>query len=142
MNHRRAILALFVVAATIAGTTGFSTVQSDRTVDVQVADDTGAYLKLVETGDEIENGTTGEALNLTNQFAEPVELSVSVTVEDGDITNRGLTDQNIDSGGTASLEVRCQDSQTTPGTITVDVEASGDEISFEKSGKEVTVNCG
>jgi len=140
MNHRRAILALFVVAATIAGTTGFSTVQSDRTVDVQVADDTGAYLKLVDPDKKIKNGTTGKALELTNQFAEPVELSVSVSTSD-DITNRGLTKQNIDSTETAKLKVRCQDSQTTSGKITVDVEASGDEISFEKSGKEVTVKC-
>lgn len=141
MNHRRAILALFVVAATIMGTTGYSTVQSERTVDVQVTDtDANAYLGIEETGTAIENGTTGTVVELTNQFGESVDLSIRMTTSE-DITNRGLTDRTIDPGETAALEVRCRDSQTSAGTIAVDVEASGDGVSFEKLDREVTVMC-
>lgn len=138
MNHRRAILALFVVAAAIMGTTGFSTLQADRTVDVQVADDAQAYLQINETGTQITEGETGGVLALTNQFSESVDLSISVTTND-DIQSQGLDTRSIATGETATLEVNC--SQTSDGTITVDIEASGDEISFEKSGREVAVDC-
>lgn len=138
MNHRRVILALFVVAAAIMGTTGFSTLQADRTVDVQVADDAQAYLQIDETGTQIKTGETGGVLALTNQFSESVDLSISVTTTD-DIQSQGLDTRSIATGETATLEVTC--SQTSDGTITVDIEASGDEISFERSGHEVAVDC-
>jgi hypothetical protein len=138
VNHRRAILALFVVAAAITGTTGFSTLQSDRTVDVQVAGDDEAYLQIVETGTQIKKDKTGAVLKLTNQFSESVDLSISVTTDD-DIQSQGLDTRSIDPSKTAKLEVKC--SQESSGTITVDIEASGDEISFEKSGHEVDVDC-
>jgi hypothetical protein len=122
------------------GTASYSTIQSDRTVDVQVAGDDKAYLVIEETRNEIENGTTGTALELTNQFAESVGLSISVRTDD-DITSEGLNKTTIDTGEAAALEVECGDTQTTEGTITVDITADGDEVSFETSDRDVEVEC-
>ena len=123
------------------GTAGYSTIQSDRTVDVQVAGDDEAYLVIDETKNKIDNGSTGEPLELTNQFAESVDLSISVRSTEGDITSEGLNRTTIDIGETAALQVKCEDTQTSEGTITVDITADGDEVSFETSDRDVEVAC-
>ena len=141
MDHKQGILCLFITAATIMGTAGYSTIQSDRTVDVQVAGDDEAYLVINETRSTIDNGSTGTPLELTNQFAESVELSISVKSTQGDITSEGLNRTNIDPGEAAALQVKCEDTQTSDGTITVDITADGDEVSFETSDRDVAVAC-
>jgi hypothetical protein len=141
VNHKQGILCLFIIAATIMGTAGYSTIQSDRIVDVQVAGDDEAYLVIDETKNEIDNGSTGEPLELTNQFAESVELSISVKSTEGNITSEGLNDTIIDTGEAAALQVKCEDTQTSGGIITVDITADGDEISFETSDRDVKVKC-
>ena len=141
MNHKQGILCLFIIAATIMGTAGYSTIQSDRRVDVQVAGDDEAYLVIDETKNKIDNGSTGEPLELTNQFAESVELSISVRSTEGDITSEGLNRTTIDTGEAAALQVKCEDTQTSDGTITVDITAAGDEVSFETTDRDVKVKC-
>ena len=139
MNHSRAILALFVVAALITGTTGYSTIQAERGVDVETAADGNAYLALEETGTAIENGTAGKAVYITNQFGTDVSVSVDVTASDSGITSQGLNRSDLAAGDTAALEVQC--STDTDQTLTVDVEAESTDISTEIRNQEFTVDC-
>lgn len=139
-DHLRIILLLFVVAAAIVGTSGYSAIQADRSTDVAVVDDDQAYIVIDETEDEIANGSTGTALTVTNQFAEPVEVTATPTHSPDGITVEGFNSTSIEVEETASLQVRCGDSRMSDGTITVDLTAEGDETSFETSD-EVTVQC-
>jgi len=140
-NHLRVVLLLFVVAAAIVGTSGFSVIQAERSTDVAVVDDNQAYLVIETTGNEIKNGSTGTVLTVTNQFAEPVEVTATSTESPDDITVQGFNSSSIDVRETAGLEVRCGASRTSAGTITVDLTAEGDETSFETSDKDVEVQC-
>jgi len=140
-DHLRVILLLFVVAAAIVGTSGYSMVQADRSTDVAVVDDDQAYLVIDETETDIPNGSTGTALEVTNQFAEPVEVTATSTHSPDGITVEGFDSSPVEVGNTADLKVRCGDSQTSAKTITVDLTAEGDETSFETSDEAVTVQC-
>jgi len=140
-NHLRIVLLLFVVAAAIVGTSGFSVIQAERSTDVAVVDDNQAYLVIETTGNEIKNGSTGTVLTVKNQFAEPVEVTTTSTESPDDITVQGFNSSSIDKRETAGLEVRCSDSRTSDGTITIDLTAEGDETSFETSNKDVEVQC-
>jgi len=140
-DHIRLILLLFVVAAAIVGTSGYSMVQADRSTDVAVVDDDQAYIVIDETETDIPNGSTGTALEVTNQFAEPVEVTATPTHSPDGITVEGFDSSPVEVRNTADLKVRCGDSQTSANTITVDLTAEGDETSFETSDEAVTVQC-
>jgi len=140
-DHIRLILLLFVVAAAIVGTSGYSMVQADRSTDVAVVDDDQAYIVIDETETDIPNGSTGTALEVTNQFAEPVEVTATPTHSPDGITVEGFDSSPVEVGNTADLKVRCSDSQTSAETITVDLTAEGDETSFETSDEAVMVQC-
>jgi hypothetical protein len=146
MDHGRVVLSLFVVAALIVGTAGYDSIQGDRSADVDVANDADAYLALEETGNTIQNGKAGTVLLLRNQFGTSVDLSITdVSTTDG-VTYQGLQVSGVDTGDTATLgtgdtarlQVEC--TSHSDGSITVDIEATGDGISFETS-RTVTVSC-
>ncbi|WP_323676729.1 hypothetical protein [Halorubellus sp. PRR65] len=138
MNHGRIVLAMFVIAALIVGTAGYDSIQGDRSADVEVANDADAYLALEETGATIENGSTGEVLRLTNQFGTTVDLVITDVETSSGVTNEGLNRSTRDPGKTATLNVTCTSAST--GIITVDIEATGDGISFQTT-RTITVAC-
>mgnify|MGYP006276002619 CR=1 FL=1 len=147
IDHGRAVLAMFVIAALIVGTAGYDTIQGDRSADVDVANDTDAYLALQETGTGIENGSTGNVLEVTNQFGTSIDVTITdVSTSDG-VTYQNLNDRNGDetgdtaalgTGETAKLEVSC--TSASAGSVTVDIEATGDGITFETT-TTVAVQC-
>lgn len=138
IDHGRAVLALFVIAALIVGTAGYDSVQSERSADVNVANDADAYLALEPTGTSIENGSTGTVLVATNQFGTSVDVSYTdVSTSDG-VAVQGLTATSLGTGETSSLEVTC--TTASDGTVTVDIEATGDGIAFEKT-ETIAVSC-
>jgi hypothetical protein len=138
IDHRRAVLALFVVAALIVGTAGYDSVQSERSADVNVATDADAYLALEPTGTTIENESTGPVLKLTNQFGTSVDVSITDLSTNGGVAVQGLTDTSLGTGDATSLEVTC--TTANDGTVTVDIEATGDGIAFETT-ETVAVSC-
>lgn len=144
-NHPRFILLLFVVAAAVMGTSGYSVIQAERSSSVEAVDDDRAYLKIVETGSEISNGSTGTVLEVTNRFAEPVDLEVVTTEVSGGVTAEGFsgTSSNeitvkIGDSHTAKLEAGCSDAND--GTISIKLTATGDSTSFETE-RDVAVSC-
>lgn len=158
-SNRRSVLiglgALTVGGGAVFGTGAFSSVEADRTATISVADDSSALLALSgATSSELINETDGtlgidqdninldgtttvnEAITITNNGANEVELSIDVT-EGTDVSNSDAedilgieynpsasTDQANDSGG----------SELSDGTDIVSTSAfieSGNEVTFD-----------
>ena len=131
MNHRRAILALFVLASLIAGTAGYTTIQAERSVDVAVADEGEAFLAVeaVSPTPEIRNGTSEAAFEVTNQLGRQVDLTVRESYADGSVGLESVADGGretaIDHGTSKNVTARC--TGTTDGTLEVTVRAESDD---------------
>lgn len=134
MNHRRAILALFALAALIAGSAGYTTIQAERSVDVVVAGEGEAFLSVeaVSPTPEIENGTEDTAFVVTNRLGRDVD----VTVRDFDATGSvGLGGQRsgttVPDGHTANINATCTGTTNGSLEVTVRAEAGDDEVSVQ-----------
>lgn len=144
MRHRRLILALFVLAALITGTAGYSAIQAERSVDVAVADEETAYLAVESFSPEIENGSQKPALRVTNQFGREIDLSVQDVDTSGSVVYDSLGTSNgevsLKTGDHVEVDVRC--SGTSDGTLEIVLFAEGknDELSV-RTLQKVDVTC-
>lgn len=129
MNHRRAILALFALAALIAGTAGYTTIQAERSVDVAVADEGEAFLAVEGQAPTVENGSAGTAFVVTNQLGRQVDLTVRESYADGSVGLGAVADggreTRIGDGSPKNVTARC--TGTTDGTLEVTVRAESDD---------------
>lgn len=131
MNHRRAILALFALAALIAGTAGYTTIQAERSVDVAVADEGEAFLAVeaVSPTPEVDNGSAELAFEVTNQLGRRVDLTVRESYADGSVglgaVAGGERETTIDHGNSRNVTARC--TGTADGTLEVTVRAESDD---------------
>lgn len=146
MNHRRAIVGLFVISMLVAGTAAYDVARSDRPAEVTVADDGEAYLSFDDDGggEPIENGTVGAAFEVTNSLGQSVELSATVMSSDSvsfeklNASDETGEEVSLATDETASVEVRCDDSAD--GTLTVKFVAEGDGLSVEAT-RTIEVRC-
>lgn len=129
MNHRRAILALFALAALIAGTAGYTTIQAERSVDVAVADEGEAFLAVEGQAPTVENGSAGTAFVVTNQLGRQVDLTIRESYADGSVGLGAVADggreTRIGDGNSTDVTARC--TGTTDGTLEVTVRAESDD---------------
>ena len=129
MNHRRAILALFALAALIAGTAGYTTIQAERSVDVAVADEGEAFLAVEGQAPTVENGSAGTAFVVTNQLGRQVDLTIRESYADGSVGLGAVADggreTRIGDGNSKDVTARC--TGTTDGTLEVTVRAESDD---------------
>lgn len=129
MNHRRAILALFALAALIAGTAGYTTIQAERSVDVAVADEGEAFLAVEGQAPTVENGSAGTAFVVTNQLGRQVDLTIRESYADGSVGLGAVADggreTRIGDGSPKNVTARC--TGTTDGTLEVTVRAESDD---------------
>ena len=129
MNHRRAILALFALAALIAGTAGYTTIQAERSVDVAVADEGEAFLAVERLSPQMHNGSSKAAFEVTNQLGRQVDLTVRESAADGSVelgsVAGGGRETAIDDGGSKEVSARC--TGTTGGTLEITVRAESDD---------------
>lgn len=144
MRHRRLILALFVLATVITGTAGYSAIQAERSVDVTVADNENAYLAVESLDQSVENGSTGDALRVTNQFGREVDLSVQETDTTGSVAYESLKDSGnevaLGAGDKVSVVVRCRG--TSDGTLDVMLFAESDDNELSvRTMQEVDISC-
>ena len=129
MNHRRAILALFALAALIAGTAGYTTIQAERSVDVAVADEGEAFLAVEGQAPTVENGSAGTAFVVTNQLGRQVDLTIRESYADGSVGLGAVADggreTRIGDGSPKNVTARC--TGTTDGTLEMTVRAESDD---------------
>jgi hypothetical protein len=146
VNHRRAILALFALAALIAGSAGYTTIQAERSVDVAVADEGEAFLAVeaVSPTLEVKNGSAEPAFNITNRLGRQVALTVRESYADGSVelgaVAGGGRETTIDNGNSTNVTARC--TGTTDGTLEVTVRAeSGDGEISVRIVRSTEVDC-
>jgi hypothetical protein len=141
VNHRRAIVGLFVISALVAGTAAYDVARSDRPAEVVVADDDEAYLSFEPTDETVANGSTGTVLVVTNHLGRPVDLRAEETTAAGDVSLAGLNGSDLGTGEHAGVRVSCAGSaESGSHTVTVEFTATGDGASVETT-REVAVEC-
>jgi len=156
---RKVFVGLCVLVASAGlgmGSGGFSSVDADRAVTVDVVGDESAYMSLDysnETVEPIDGTKEVEFVTVANHFAEIVDLRIDFTVDttgglrvesssDSIIQENVGVGENID--GTATLECDHSGSPSSTAIIRFDVMADGDGVSAETSAKrtvEYEVDC-
>ena len=141
MNHRRVILSLFVIAAVITGTAGYSSIQAERSVDVAVANEGDAFLAVEGQSPSIQNGTSEDAFEVANQLGQPVDLTVQVLTAGGDVELGSVSKETIDGdGATADIDARCTGTDGGTLEITVRAESSDGDVMVQVD-RSTMVTC-
>lgn len=145
------LLGVSVVVA-IPATTGFSTVSADRSLEIQVVDDSVAYLGVEEKSPALGNGTYEDEtlLVLTNTFSSDIsEISVSVSETDPSspptVASPSVATETVDVGSEQSVvgTIDCvyHGSSAPNGTVEVHVTAESSGTSVELS-RDIFIDCG
>jgi hypothetical protein len=125
VNHRRAILALFALAALIAGSAGYTTIQAERSVDVAVAGEGQAFLSVEAINPEIKNGSEEAAFEVTNRLGQKVDVTIQDSAATGSVGLGGVRSEEVKNGHTTDINATCVG--TADGTLDVTVQAESDD---------------
>jgi hypothetical protein len=154
--QRRVGLVLVAVGVILLATAtyGFGSIVADRSVNVGVSSDNGAYLGIEETGAQEVNVSTTPApavLDLTNNFeSDLTQVTVEVSSTDGSTV---LADDLEATGpstlgtteGTKSVSLQCADASDAEEDnvrVTIDITASGSGVSVDTSeAVTIDVDC-
>ena len=148
-------IAICAIISLTSGVSGFTSVTADRSTSVEIATQTNAYLSF---DDELECGNNSI---ITNNFADGTTLNkgeVNVTVNSGKLRfgsdsgsttlihsdeskkfpENGFSSEELDSGGSVTIQVDAEN--TTADSVTVDVDASGSAVAVDTTAT-VDVDC-
>ncbi|RKS82740.1 hypothetical protein BDK61_2055 [Haloarcula quadrata] len=145
---RKVFVALCVLVASAGlgmGSGGFSSVDADRAVTVDVVGDESAYMSLDysnETVDPTDGTKEVEFVTVANHFAEVVDFRIYFTVTGGltaDSSSNPIIEKNVGVGenidGTVTLECDSSDSTYSTAIIDFNVVADGDGVWAETTAK-------
>jgi hypothetical protein len=132
---------LALSAGLVVGTGGFSSVNADRAVNVDVVGDEDAYMALEYTDERVDaSGTVNGAVDValvtaTNQFAQPVNVSLETElrgdgVSVGDVSPSSAT-LGVGDDMDVSATLVCEDPGGHYVTVAFDATATGQGISAE-----------
>jgi hypothetical protein len=141
VNHRRAIVGLFVVSMLVAGTAAYDIARSDRPAEVVVAGDDEAYLGIerVTTDEPITNGNQGTVLRVTNRFDTRVDLTVTVEGAGASLVSPPAGDETtLEESESRAVEVECESANTT--TLELELRVEGNDVAVD-AAETVTVEC-
>lgn len=120
MNRRNVLIALGAVAimtGIVFGTGAFTQVEAERTVTVDFADDSNAFLKLNETAQNPEYVTTTTGAG--GQQIVQIDLSATSGAQGDGLNDNAVTTidpvLNVTNQGTQAVNVTFDGAQTTPG---------------------------
>jgi hypothetical protein len=148
-------LALFLCAVTAVvslavGSGGFSSVEADRGVTVDVVGDENAYLALEYDDDATVEATVGDDVSLDivsvkNQFTEDVNVTVDYGVDGA--SGLSVTDSSDETelgvGNTAEMSTTVTCDEKGEYTVSFDATATGEGVSAETGDSRTayTVDC-
>lgn len=128
----RLALLLVVVASLSVGTTGFSAVDADRSVSVDVVDDDEAYVGVVacaKGNDSEGSGKESVRVRVTNRYTDTLTVT-AITNADVDRTDgTSDTEGTVEPGERERFEVVFADDIR---QVTVDVDAQGFDASVTR----------
>lgn len=113
---------------------GFSTIASERGVNIDTADDSNALLGIEATGDLPDNQNDATVIEITNNAHEDYTvLDTAVTIDDpnGALAISDGFDGSLDKGNTTGLDLTCDGGGDGEATVTVDADASGSTVQIE-----------
>ena len=121
------------VSGAAVGSSGFSAVDADRTVNVNVVENDEAYVGVVACEKASKNGAgNGKApvrVWVTNRYTEPLTVA-SIASNDADRTNKNANHDTVSVGHNERFET-VFDSE--PDTVTVTVTADGFDASVTRT---------
>lgn len=129
---RLGLFAAAVVVALSAGTAGFTAVDADRSVNVQVVDDDDAYVGVDAC--EVANDSSGSGgepvrVDVTNRYTDPLTVD-SVASDEADRTDRIDDDRTVGVGESERFTVVFDDDVD---AVVVEVAADGFHASITQS---------
>ncbi|WP_143420739.1 hypothetical protein [Halorubrum ezzemoulense] len=135
------LLAFTAAVGLVFGTAGFTTIDADRGVGVNITDDDNGYLgyePLVNEGEDITAGQSTPVVEYHNQIGvnlDSLDVSVSRTSSSGPtIEASGAPSQlNRGSAGTVSVTLNCSTTQDIELKLEVTGSGSGTSITFDRT---------
>lgn len=139
------VLAFTAAVGLIFGTAGFTALEADRGVAVNVTDDERAFLGYEPLTDDVRHGEPTAVVEYRNQFGSDLdELNVSVSIADDGSTRAAIdsveTPSSIGEGTAAGVTVtlRCPERESVPLLFEADGNGGGVSVSLDRVH---TVTC-
>jgi len=139
------VLAFTAAVGLIFGTAGFTAMEADRGLAVNVTNDTSAYLGYEPLTDEIHDGEPALVVEYHNQFDSDLdEFDVDVSIAEGSSTEAEIvaaeTPSSLEKGSAAPVTVTLQCSEEEPVPLLFDADGSGGGVSVSLD-RTHTVTC-
>ncbi|WP_199240847.1 hypothetical protein [Halorubrum sp. SD690R] len=132
------VLAFAAAIGLVFGTAGFTTMEADRGLSVNVTDDESAYLGYAPLSGEVHDGEPTSVVEYRNQFGSDLnDFDVDVSISDPGSTDATIESVgpplSLDEGTAAAVDVtlRCPEEETV--SLVFDVDGSGDGVSVSLS---------
>ena len=133
------VLAFTAAVGLIFGTAGFTAMNADRGVAVNVTDDDDAYLGYESVASEVDSGVSTEVVRYDNQFGSGLdEFHVSVVDGSGDTIESIDTQLDARTSTTVSVTLSCNTEQDVPLRFEAQGSGGGVSVSLDRTH---TVTC-
>ena len=131
------VLVLAAAVGLVFGTAGFSAMEADRGLAVNVTDDERAYLGYEPIDTSVESGNATDVIEFHNRFSTDLRLDVRVSADGDHLSdvNTTLTEGEKES---VPVSLTCADGESIDLTFDVTGEGSGISVSLERTH---TVTC-
>ena len=139
------VLAFTAAVGLIFGTAGFTAMEADRGLSVNVTDDESAYLGYETVTDEVRDGEPTEVVDYRNQFGSDLEeFDVDVSIADPESTDAAIrsveTPSSLDRGSAAPVSVTLSCSEEEPVALLFRADGNGGGVSVSLD-RVHTVTC-
>ncbi|OYR42471.1 hypothetical protein DJ82_02480 [Halorubrum sp. Ib24] len=139
------VLVLAAAVGLVFGTVGFSAMEADRGLAVNVTDDASAYLGYEPLADEVRDGESAAVVEYRNRFGGDLgEFDVDVSIADPGATDATIESveppSSLERGSAAAVDVtlRCPEREAVPLAFDVDANGGGVGVSLDRTH---TVTC-
>lgn len=139
------VLALTAALGLIFGTAGFTAMEADRGLAVNVTDDESAYLAYDPLTDGVHDGESTPVVEYRNQFGVDLrEFDADVSIADPESTDAAIesveTPSSLDGGSAAPVTVSlsCAEEESVALSFRADVSGGGVSVSLDRTH---TVTC-
>ncbi|WP_144798039.1 hypothetical protein [Halorubrum depositum] len=143
------VLAFTAAVGLVFGTAGFTAMEADRGLAVNVTDDASAYLGYAPLADEVSDGEPAPVVEYRNRFGTDLdEFDVDVSIADPGATDATIESvdppSSLDRGSAAAVDVtlRCSDRETVPLAFEVDGSGGGVGVSLNRTHAVTCVPTG
>ncbi|OYR49501.1 hypothetical protein DJ73_17665 [Halorubrum sp. Ea1] len=139
------VLVLAAAVGLVIGTVGFTAMEADRGLAVNVTDDASAYLGYEPLADEVRDGESVPVVEYRNRFGGDLgQFDVDVSIADPGATDATIESveppSSLERGSAAAVDVtlRCPEREAVPLAFEADANGGGVSVSLDRTH---TVTC-